>query len=191
LATSEEKSASQPFDLTPSQSAVFAGHWQTPATQPCSKPHAMPQLPQFSASTAAFTSQPSTTLWLQSMNPCAHVLVQEALKQVVPGHPVSQERQLSESNCRLAQRPSQHVSLGLHCEQGPPSPGAPPASRTVVPPLPAPLVPPEASGAPPLADEPVPPPLVVRPPLPPRPESGDPPPLPVAPPDASGRTTVK
>jgi hypothetical protein len=133
------------------------------------------------------------------MNPCAHVLVQEALKQVVPGQPVSQERQLCESSCKLAQRPSQHVSLGLHCEQGPPSPGAPPESRTVEPPLPAPPPPPVPSGAPPLDAEPVPPPPVEKPPLPPveKPplppalESGASPPLPVAPPDASGRTMVK
>jgi hypothetical protein len=194
--TSAETS-SQPFDLTPSQSAVPVGHTQTPASQPCSNAQAMPQFPQFSASTAAFTSQPSTTLRLQSMYPCAHVLVHEALKQVVPGQPVSHERQLRESKRRSAQRPSQHVSAGPQNEQGPASPGAPPESGSVDPPPlltlpPPPPAPPVRSGAPPLeVDESVPPLLVVEALLPPTPESTDVPPLPPLPPLDDGRTIEK
>jgi hypothetical protein len=44
---------------------------------------AFPQRPQFIGSAAAATSQPSTTLLLQSMYPSRHVFVQLPVEQVV------------------------------------------------------------------------------------------------------------
>ena len=54
---------------TPPQLRMPAGHPQTPATQICEPPHALPHAPQFAASVRASTSQPSATRPLQSANP--------------------------------------------------------------------------------------------------------------------------
>jgi hypothetical protein len=154
----------------------------------------MPQFPQFAGSAAAFTSQPSTTLRLQSMNPCAQVLVHDALKHVVPGHPVSHEWQLRASNCRSAQWPAQHVSFGLQREHGSASASGPESGTTTLPPVPA-MEPPVLVTRPP---DPVPP-VSARPPSPGKPpvpllaSTSEPPrpPLPLAAPPEDDGTPIE